>query len=83
MDWLASYRPDLVPRYERLYARGAYAPHAERDRIAALARPGRRTGPGLRGAAADSTRPDPGGGTDPVLAPEAKEQREAVQESLF
>ena len=69
MEWLASYRPDLVPRYERLYARGAYAPQAERDRIAALARPGRRSGPGLRGAAADSTRPDPGGGTDPVLTP--------------
>ena len=31
-DWLQSYRPDLVPRYERLYARGAYIP--ERDRRA-------------------------------------------------
>jgi DNA repair photolyase len=31
-DWLRSYRPDLVPRYERLYARGAYVP--ERDRRA-------------------------------------------------
>ena len=26
MDWLRSYRPDLVERYEKLYARGAYAP---------------------------------------------------------
>ena len=26
MDWLRSYRPDLVERYERLYARSAYAP---------------------------------------------------------
>ena len=83
MEWLASYRPDLVPRYERLYARGAYAPQAERDRIAALARPGRRSGPGLRGAAADSTRPDPGGGADPVLTPEEKRRGEAVQETLF
>jgi DNA repair photolyase len=83
MDWLASYRPDLIPRYERLYARGAYAPKAERDRIAALARPGRRAGPGLDGAAADSTRPDPGGGTDPVLTPEEKQRREAIQETLF
>ena len=33
-DWLRSQRPDLVPRYERLYARGAYAPRAERERIA-------------------------------------------------
>jgi DNA repair photolyase len=38
MDWLRSYRPDLVPRYEELYARGAYAPKAERQRIAALVR---------------------------------------------
>jgi DNA repair photolyase len=82
MDWLASYRPDLVPRYESLYARGAYAPQAERDRITALARPGRRSGPGLGGAAADSTRPDPGGGTDPVLTPRER-QREAVQGKLF
>ncbi len=33
-DWLRSQRPDLLPRYERLYARGAYAPRAERERIA-------------------------------------------------
>src|SRR5436309_14800676 len=25
-DWLRSYRPDLIPRYEELYARGAYLP---------------------------------------------------------
>ena len=42
MDWLRSNRPDLVPRYERLYARGAYAPKDEQRRIAALVRqPGR------------------------------------------
>jgi DNA repair photolyase len=41
MDWLRSYRPDLVPRYERLYARGAYAPRAERDRLGALVWRGR------------------------------------------
>jgi DNA repair photolyase len=83
MDWLASYRPDLVPRYESLYARGAYAPKEERDRIAALARPGRRSGPGLRGAAADSTRPDPGGAADPVLTPRERQPREEVQGKLF
>ena len=51
MDWLRSYRPDLVPRYERLYARGAYAPKAERDRLSALARPKHRlpSGPGEDG----------------------------------
>ena len=47
-DWLRSYRPDLVPRYEALYARGAYAPQAERDRLAQLVRSGRRVVPGLR-----------------------------------
>jgi len=38
MDWLRSYRPDLVPLYEQLYARGAYAPPDERRRLAALLR---------------------------------------------
>jgi DNA repair photolyase len=37
-DWLKAYRPDLLERYERLYARGAYAPPAERRRLAALVR---------------------------------------------
>jgi DNA repair photolyase len=35
-DWLRSSRPDLVERYERLYARGAYAPKAEQRRMAGL-----------------------------------------------
>lgn len=35
-EWLRSYRPDLVPRYEELYRRGAYAPKEERRRLAAL-----------------------------------------------
>jgi DNA repair photolyase len=38
LDWLRSYRPDLVETYERLYARGAYAPVQERRRLAALVR---------------------------------------------
>lgn len=38
LDWLRAQRPDLVDHYERLYARGAYAPRAERERIAALVR---------------------------------------------
>ncbi|HEX4363839.1 MAG TPA: radical SAM protein [Solirubrobacteraceae bacterium] len=37
-DWLRSARPDLVERYEELYARGAYAPIEERRRLAALVR---------------------------------------------
>src|SRR5947208_2221863 len=41
MDWLRSQRPDLVPRYEKLYARGAYAPRAERERLSSLVARGR------------------------------------------
>jgi hypothetical protein len=36
MDWLRSYRPDLVDYYEELYARGAYAPRAEQERLSGL-----------------------------------------------
>jgi DNA repair photolyase len=36
MDWLRDHRPDLVQRYQKLYARGAYAPAEERKRLAAL-----------------------------------------------
>jgi DNA repair photolyase len=37
-DWLRSQRPDLVPRYEALYRRGAYAPTEERRRLQNLVR---------------------------------------------
>ena len=37
-DWLRQYRPDLVPRYEELYGRGAYAPKQEQRRLSALVR---------------------------------------------
>lgn len=33
LDWLRSYRPDLLEHYERLYARGAFMPRGERDRL--------------------------------------------------
>jgi DNA repair photolyase len=35
-EWLRDNRPDLVPLYERLYRRGAYAPPEERRRLAQL-----------------------------------------------
>ncbi len=41
MDWLRSMRPDLVPRYEQLYARGAYAPKAEQARLGGVLRAAR------------------------------------------
>ncbi len=61
-DWLRSYRPDLIPRYEELYRRGAYAPEAERRRLARLVgsrgalRPWREGAPARR----DQAPPDPG-----------------------
>jgi DNA repair photolyase len=75
MEWLRSYRPDLVPRYEELYARGAYVGKAERERIQALLRrgPGRRSLPALR----DANR------RDPVTVPEPRPPREPAQTKLF
>lgn len=61
-DWLRSYRPDLIPRYEELYRRGAYAPEAERRRLARLVgsrgalRCWREGAPARR----DQAPPDPG-----------------------
>jgi DNA repair photolyase len=36
MSWLSAARPDLVSRYERIYAKGAYAESKERTRIGKL-----------------------------------------------
>ena len=47
MEWLRSYRPDLVERYEELYARSAYLPRVEQERLGA---------PGAWGARADGRR---------------------------
>jgi DNA repair photolyase len=73
MDWLRHHRPDLVPRYETLYARGAYAPQAERDRIAALVRQPGRTARSARRMPQGAAGEEPHGGAMP--APR--------QESLF
>ncbi len=42
MAWLEAQRPDLLPRYEALYRRGAYASKQERERLTRLVR---RRGP--------------------------------------
>jgi DNA repair photolyase len=36
MDWLRDERPELLPRYEDLYRRGAYVPREERERLVGL-----------------------------------------------
>ena len=81
-DWLRAHRPDLIPRYEKLYARGAYAPPAERERLAAMARRGER--PSFDGAEAQrgpSARrvPRRGPPTDePALPPRRPAPRQEV-----
>jgi DNA repair photolyase len=75
-EWLRSYRPDLVPRYERLYARGAYVPERDRraiERAAGLPRSRMR---------ADSDRFKHRGGTVSPIAPPARVE-EVRQERLF
>jgi DNA repair photolyase len=73
MGWLRDARPDLVPRYEELYARGAYAPKAERERLSALLTRGRFRG--RRPGFVLRERPRP--------AEPAPRQPEPAQESLF
>jgi DNA repair photolyase len=73
-EWLREHRPDLIPRYERLYARGAYAPKAERERLAALARPATRVTPAPDADASQDfrsqrTRSDAPSDADPVTMP--------------
>ena len=35
-EWLREHRPDLIPRYQELYRRGAYMPVPERERLSSL-----------------------------------------------
>jgi DNA repair photolyase len=57
MGWLRSYRPDLVPRYEELYARGAYVGREESERMQRLLRSAERD-PASRGSAPSSREAD-------------------------
>jgi DNA repair photolyase len=78
-EWLEAHRPDLMPRYEHLYRGRAYAPVAERRRLARLVAgaeqlPGERVGspPGGRlagrtptGHVGANAREGPADGGDP------------------
>jgi len=75
-DWLREQRPELLSRYERLYARGAYAPKEERERLARLASPDRPRQP-LRGTSSAPAASD-GSGAAPGRC-----GRLAAQETLF
>jgi DNA repair photolyase len=74
MSWLSAARPDLVPRYEELYKRGAYAKPEERRRIGRL----------VKGFSAST---DPRFSRRERLAAEraarAERRREPQQRSLF
>jgi len=92
MDWLRSYRPDLVPRYEELYRRGAYAPTAERQRLARLLGKYKRAAAqgrlATRVTAGESDRdPAPAAGSRVESTPRRLERgqppREPRQEALF
>jgi DNA repair photolyase len=87
MDWLRSYRPDLVPRYESLYARGAYAPKAERERLSRLVREGRRVTRLSRDPAGDRPDAETPTAETPTAEPEDAEPDMAApppeQPSLF
>ncbi len=80
--WLREHRPDLIPRYEEIYARGAYAAADERKRLEALVRSSRRRPPpprpkwsqrGRMKAASEQTQTD---------VP-TRRKREPEQPSLF
>jgi DNA repair photolyase len=79
MEWLRAYRPDLVDRYERLYAGRAYAPRVEQDRLAAMVRRPRRADGFTRGMSG-GRRPKEGRGT---TEREERPQSASHQESLF
>jgi DNA repair photolyase len=63
MSWLREARPELVERYERLYDGRAYAPKAERERLARLVPrsepPGDHRSPRLRMRAGNPNRSPP------------------------
>jgi DNA repair photolyase len=90
MDWLHSHRPDLVARYEQLYQRGAYAPQAERARLAGLVQ-GDKPGDGPPGDGPPTRRetrmrrvdlPKRAGANDAEQAA-APAQSASLQEHLF
>ena len=65
LDWLRSYRPDLLPRYAELYGRGAYAPKAERERLARLARHTAKPEPWARASRSSGASPRPDSRPEP------------------
>jgi DNA repair photolyase len=61
-DWLRQHRPDLIPRYEELYERGAYLPSAERERLSRMTKRGDGASGRFRGRDPAAGRNQPGRG---------------------
>jgi DNA repair photolyase len=72
-DWLRERRPDLLPRYEELYERGAYMRKEEANRLSSMVRRPGRTGP-RRGIVEERSSDKRG---------EERDQPAAQQSSLF
>jgi DNA repair photolyase len=70
MDWLRSYRPDLIERYEELYARSAYLPRVEQERLGGLVR-------GARARTVGAFRREPGRGYESMRAGISARERPA------
>jgi DNA repair photolyase len=94
MDWLRSYRPDLVDYYEELYARGAYAPRAEQERLSGIVARARskamaafgqetRRGFGLMGRGARGISRPPGERGGAEAESQAPSRASPQQTSLF
>ena len=77
MSWLSATRPDLVPRYEKLYKGRAYAPNDEKKRLGSLVKGWNRSGADRRyGRRAARRRQD-------ARRQAAEAQGEPKQEPLF
>ena len=76
-EWLREHRPDLVERYERLYAKGAYLSPAERRKLELAS-----GAPWVRPDNADPFRNSHRGGRLPPALKPLPVQK-PLQESLF
>ena len=65
-DWLRQHRPDLISRYEELYARGAYLPRAEQERLSSAAKRGEGGRGGRGGHAEERGKGERGGRGGPA-----------------
>jgi DNA repair photolyase len=72
MEWLRSYRPDLVERYEELYARSAYLPRVEQERISGIIRRARTA---TRAPRFGAFRREPGRDYEPMRTPGSGAER--------